>query len=55
MVDLKTSAYGRRVLEQSPLFAQMDENSRRDLIGQAMPRSFGVAKRSVASAIRAEA
>ena len=42
MVDLKTSAYGRRVLEQSPLFAQMDENSRRDLIGQAMPRSFGV-------------
>jgi CRP/FNR family cyclic AMP-dependent transcriptional regulator len=42
MVDLKTSALGRRMLEQSPLFAQMDENSRRDLIGQAIPRSFGV-------------
>ena len=42
MVDLKTSAYGRRVLEQSPLFAHMDENSRRELIGQAVPRSFGV-------------
>jgi CRP/FNR family cyclic AMP-dependent transcriptional regulator len=42
MVDLKTSALGRRMLEQSPLFAQMDEDSRRDLIGQARPRSFGV-------------
>jgi CRP/FNR family transcriptional regulator, cyclic AMP receptor protein len=42
MVDLKTSAYGRRALEQSPLFAHMDENSRRELIGQAVPRSFGV-------------
>ena len=36
MIDLKTSAYGRRVLEQSPLFAQMDDSSRRDLIGQAV-------------------
>ena len=42
MIDLKTSGYGRRVLEQSPLFARMDENSRRELIGQAIPRSFGV-------------
>ena len=42
MVDLKTSALGRRMLEQSPLFAQMDEDSRRDLIGQARLRSFGV-------------
>jgi len=42
MIDLKTSTYGRRVLEQSPLFAQMDENSRLELIGQAVPRSFGV-------------
>ena len=42
MIDLKTSTYGRRVLEQSPLFAQMDDNSRRDLIGQAIPRSFSV-------------
>ena len=42
MVDLKTSALGRRMLEQSPLFAQMDEESRRELIGQARPRSFGV-------------
>jgi CRP-like cAMP-binding protein len=42
MVDLKTSALGRRMLEQSPLFAQMDEDSRRELIGQARPRSFGV-------------
>jgi len=41
MVDLKSSLYGRRVLEQSPLFAQMDENSRHDLINQAIPRSFG--------------
>ena len=42
MIDLKTSAYGRNVLEQSPLFAQMDENSRRDLIGLAIPRSFSI-------------
>jgi CRP/FNR family transcriptional regulator, cyclic AMP receptor protein len=42
MIDLKTSTYGRRVLEQSTLFAQMDENSRLELIGQAVPRSFGV-------------
>jgi CRP/FNR family transcriptional regulator, cyclic AMP receptor protein len=42
MVDLKTSALGRRMLEQSPLFAQMGEDSRRDLIGQARPRSFGI-------------
>jgi CRP/FNR family transcriptional regulator, cyclic AMP receptor protein len=41
MVDLKSSFYGRRVLEQSPLFAQMDESSRHDLISQAIPRSFG--------------
>ena len=41
MAELKSSAYGRRLLEQSPLFAQMDENSRRDLIGQAIPRNFG--------------
>ena len=41
MAELKSSAYGRRLLEQSPLFTQMDENSRRDLIGQAIPRSFG--------------
>ena len=38
MIDLKTSAYGRRVLEQSPLFAQMDDNSRSDLIGQGWKR-----------------
>ena len=42
MIDLKTSGYGHRVLEQSPLFARMDEASRRELIGQAIPRSFGV-------------
>src|SRR6516225_9831417 len=42
MVDLKISSLGHRMLEQSPLFAQMDENSRRDLIGHALPRSFGV-------------
>jgi CRP/FNR family transcriptional regulator, cyclic AMP receptor protein len=42
MVDLKTSAFGRKMLEQSPLFARMDESSRHDLIGQARPRSFGV-------------
>src|SRR6516164_6913107 len=42
MIDLKTSGYGHRVLEQSPLFARMDEASRRELIGQAVPRSFGV-------------
>ena len=41
MVDLKSGLYGRRVLEQSPLFAQMDENSRHELISLAMPRSFG--------------
>jgi CRP/FNR family cyclic AMP-dependent transcriptional regulator len=41
MAELKSSAYGRRLLEQSPLFAQMDENSRRDLVGQAIPRNFG--------------
>jgi CRP/FNR family cyclic AMP-dependent transcriptional regulator len=40
MVDLKSNAYGRKLLEQSPLFAQMDENSRRDLIGLAVPRNF---------------
>jgi CRP/FNR family transcriptional regulator, cyclic AMP receptor protein len=42
MVDVKTSAYGRRALEQSPLFAHLEENGRRELIGQAVPRSFGV-------------
>ena len=41
MVDLKSGPYGRKVLEQSPLFAQMDENSRHELISLAMPRSFG--------------
>jgi CRP/FNR family transcriptional regulator, cyclic AMP receptor protein len=41
MIDPKSSAHGRKVLEQSPLFARMDDNSRRDLIGQAIPRSFG--------------
>ena len=41
MVDLKSGLYGRRVLEQSPLFAQLDENSRHELISLAMPRSFG--------------
>ena len=41
MVDLKSGRYGRRVLEQSPLFAQLDENSRHELISLAMPRSFG--------------
>jgi CRP/FNR family transcriptional regulator, cyclic AMP receptor protein len=41
MVELKSSTYGRRMLEQSPLFAQMDESSRHDLIGHAIPRSFG--------------
>jgi CRP-like cAMP-binding protein len=41
MVDLKSGLYGRKVLEQSPLFAQMDENSRHELINLAMPRSFG--------------
>jgi CRP/FNR family transcriptional regulator, cyclic AMP receptor protein len=41
MVELKSSVYGRRMLEQSPLFAQMDESSRHDLIGHAIPRSFG--------------
>jgi CRP/FNR family transcriptional regulator, cyclic AMP receptor protein len=40
MADLKSNVYGRKLLEQSPLFAQMDENSRRDLIGQAIPRNF---------------
>jgi CRP/FNR family transcriptional regulator, cyclic AMP receptor protein len=40
MADLKSGLYGRRVLEQSPLFAQMDENSRHELISLAMPRSF---------------
>ena len=42
MADVKTSAYGRRALEQSPLFAHLEENGRRELIGQAVPRSFGV-------------
>jgi CRP-like cAMP-binding protein len=42
MVDLKTSAYGRRVMEQSPLIAHMDENSRHELMNLAMPRTFGV-------------
>ena len=41
MVDLKSGLYGRRVLEQSPLFAQLDENSQHELISLAMPRSFG--------------
>jgi CRP-like cAMP-binding protein len=40
MADLKSNVYGRKLLEQSPLFAQMDEDSRRDLIGQAIPRNF---------------
>ena len=41
MVDLKSGLHGRRVLEQAPLFARMDENSRHELISLAMPRSFG--------------
>ena len=41
MADLKSGLYGRRVLEQSPLFAQLDENSQHELISLAMPRSFG--------------
>jgi CRP/FNR family transcriptional regulator, cyclic AMP receptor protein len=40
MIDLKSNAYGRKLLEQSSLFAQMDESSRRELIAQAIPRSF---------------
>jgi CRP/FNR family transcriptional regulator, cyclic AMP receptor protein len=40
MIDQKPNAHGRKLLEQSPLFAQMDETSRRELIGQAIPRSF---------------
>ena len=30
MVDLKSGLHGRRVLEQAPLFARMDENSRHE-------------------------
>jgi CRP/FNR family transcriptional regulator, cyclic AMP receptor protein len=33
--------HGRKLLEQSPLFAGIDEASRRELVGHALLRSFG--------------
>jgi CRP/FNR family transcriptional regulator, cyclic AMP receptor protein len=36
-----TTARGRKLLEQCPLFAEIDERSRRELVAHALPRSFG--------------
>jgi len=41
MAEMSATVRGRALLEQSPLFAQLEERSRRNLIAQAMPRRFG--------------
>ena len=42
MTTETTAARGRKLLEQCPLFAGMDERSRRELVALAVPRNFGV-------------
>jgi CRP-like cAMP-binding protein len=42
MTTETTAARGRKLLEQSALFAGMDERSRRELVALAVPRNFGV-------------
>lgn len=41
MAGMSAAAHGRKLLEQSPLFAAMEERRRRELVAQATPRSFG--------------
>jgi CRP/FNR family cyclic AMP-dependent transcriptional regulator len=40
MTETKAAVRDRKLLEQSPLFAGMDERARRELIARALPRSF---------------
>lgn len=40
MAEISAAAQGRKLLEQSPLFAAMVEQRRRELVAQAKPRSF---------------
>jgi hypothetical protein len=39
MAEMSAAAQGRKLLEQSPLFAAMVEQRRRELVAQARPRS----------------
>ena len=44
MAEMRSLAHSRGVLERSLLFARMDERSRRDLVAQAVSRTFGAAE-----------